>query len=261
MGRTDKMKLSIHDLEFSYNSVPVLKELSIELKESMLVCILGPNGVGKSTFIHCINRILKPRKGTVLLDSRDISTMKQMHIAREVGYVPQELPGDFSFTVIDTVLLGRHPYSGISSKEEDLDIAADILKLLGLEDLALKPFDRLSAGQKQKVLIARGLAQEPEIILLDEPTSNLDIRHQLEVMKIMKELTGNKGLLIIMACHDLNIASVYADTIILMKDGKIFGTGNPENALTKENIRAVYGVDAEIEKKYEKPYIIPLAPV
>lgn len=253
------MRLKLKDVEFSYSSVKVLDDVCLDLDEPKFVCVLGPNGVGKSTLVHCINRILKPQKGVVLLDQANVQEMGLKEVARKVGYVPQASTDMFPLTVVDTVLMGRHPHSGWNTSERDLDIVTGILGVLGIDDLALRSFDELSAGQKQKVLIARGLAQEPQLLLLDEPTSNLDIRHQLEVMELLGDLVRSRDLMVVMVSHDLNITARYAHLVIMMKGGRIFAVGTPEQVFTEENIRSVYGVEAQVVTTGAKPYVVPLA--
>ena len=159
-------------------------------------------------------------------------------------------------TVVDTILIGRHPHSRWKYNNHDLDVVYDVLEMLNIEDLALRPFNELSAGQHQKVMLARGLAQEPEILLLDEPTSNLDIRHQLEVMKILKILSEKKDMLVVIICHDINIAAKYADKIILLNQGTIHSVGTPSEVITAENLKAVYGVDSTIIMDGDAPHAI-----
>ena len=255
------MKLKVNNIEFAYNSIPVLENISMELNCSEVLGIVGPNGTGKSTLIRCIDHILNPKRGSIFLDEQDISKMTRMEIARKIGYVPQSIEGVFPASVIDTVLMGRRPYLGWKSSKEDLDYVLEVLELLGMMEFSMRDINEISGGQQQKVLIARALAQKADILLLDEPTSNLDIRHQLEVMEIMKNIVKNKGISAIMALHDLNLASRYADRIIMMKEGKIFAAGNPASVLTVENIKQVYGVRALVTDNGERPYIIPIGPV
>lgn len=255
------MKLKVNNIEFAYNSIPVLENISMELNCSEVLGIVGPNGTGKSTLIRCIDHILNPKRGSIFLDEQDISKMTRMEIARKIGYVPQSIEGVFPASVIDTVLMGRRPYLGWKSSKEDLDYVLEVLELLGLMEFSMRDINEISGGQQQKVLIARALAQKADLLLLDEPTSNLDIRHQLEVMEIMKNIVKNKGISAIMALHDLNLASRYADRIIMMKGGKIFAAGNPASVLTVENIKQVYGVRALVTDNGERPYIIPIGPV
>ena len=255
------MKLKVKNIEFSYNSTPVLENISMDLDRSEVIGIVGPNGAGKSTLIRCIDRILTPRGGTILLDENDISKMTRMEIAKEMGYVPQTTTRVFPATVFDTVLMGRRPHLGWKSSEEDIDMVLEVLELLGIMEFAMRDFNEISGGQQQKVLIARALAQEADILLLDEPTSNLDIRHQLEVMDIMKGIVKKKGISAIVAIHDLNLASRYTDRLLMMNGGRIFASGNPESVLTVENIRRAYGVEALVKNDGERPYIIPVRPV
>ncbi|MBR3409336.1 MAG: ABC transporter ATP-binding protein [Candidatus Methanomethylophilaceae archaeon] len=250
------MELKIKDVSFSYSSVPVLHDVSFELGGNELVSILGPNGVGKSTLIHCINKILAPTSGTVLIDGKDVSEIKLKELAKQIGYVPYSANDSFPLSVIDTVMIGRHPHSKWGTLDKDLDIVYDTLRMLGISHLAMRPFNELSAGQHQKVMLARGLVQEPEILLLDEPTSNLDVRHQLDVTKMLKKLSREKNILIVMISHDINIAAKYSDKIILMHKGSVFDMGEPNKVITAENLRTVYGVTAEITKDDDAPHVI-----
>jgi len=251
------MRLKIRDVEFSYASARILKNISMELAPSEMAAVCGPNGVGKSTLIKCINRILKPH-GSIELEGRELRNMSMMQIARRVGYVPQNLTSVFSMTVFEMTLLGRRPHLGWRSSQTDKEKVIEILELMEIEDLALRDFNELSGGQRQKVIICRALAQEPEILLLDEPTSSLDLRHQLEVMEIIRGLVVEKSLSVIMAVHDLNLASRYADKIIMMKDGRIHSAGDSVSVLTPPNILSVYGVVAAVREELGKPFIVPL---
>ena len=249
------VKIKIDDLEFSYSSTPVLKDITLELDGPKFVSILGPNGVGKSTFIHCINKILTPTGGSVFIDDLNVKDITIKEIAKSIGYVPYSSNDTFSLTVVDTVLMGRHPHSKWNSLKEDLVIVYDTLKLLGIRKLAMRRFNELSAGQHQKVMLARGLVQEPKILLLDEPTSNLDVRHQLDVTKILKRMSDEKQILIIMISHDINIAAKFSDEIIMMHDGSVYAVGKPEDVITEDNLRVVYGVESEVVDDDGRPHI------
>ncbi len=252
------MRLQIRDLSFSYGSTQILKDINMELDSSNVLGIVGPNGAGKSTLIRCIDRILVPQHGTVLLDGQEMKQMSSMEIAKKIGYVPQSISNTFPATVFDTVLMGRRPHLGWRSSEEDIDTVLEVLTMLKIKYLAMRDFNEISGGQQQKVLIARALAQDAEILLLDEPTSNLDIRHQLEVMEILTKLVRKKGLSVMMAIHDLNLASRYSDRIILLNGGSIRDAGDPVSVLTAENIRSVYSAEVIVKHEAGKPYIIPI---
>ncbi|RLG32938.1 ABC transporter ATP-binding protein [Methanosarcinales archaeon] len=255
------VKLKVKDVEFSYASVPILKNVCVELAESEMLSVVGPNGAGKSTLLRCIDRILSPQKGCILLDERDIKKISRMELAKKVGYIPQSTTSIFSATVFDVVLIGRRPHISWRSSEEDTEKVLETLQMLNIEEFAMRDINELSGGQQQKVFIACALSQEPDVLLLDEPTSNLDIRHQLEVMDIIKTIVREKRIAAIMAIHDLNLAARYADKIIMMNSGKIFSAGDPVSVLTPENIKHVYGVESEVMDKRGRPHIIPIRPV
>ena len=256
------LKLTINHLSFSYSSSPILKGIDLALDLGEVLSIVGPNGSGKSTLLKCINRILKTKGNTVFVDGKDINKLNLKELSKIMGYVPQSSVSVFPFTVFDIVMMGRTPYIHWSPSEQDYEIVAETLDFLGLSDLAMRHFNELSGGEQQKVIIARALAQQPKILLLDEPTSNLDIKHQLEILCILKDLAQSKHCSIIVAMHDLNMASRFSDKMLMLKKGCIFAVGAPEKVLTEENIEAVYGIKAKVTKSIMgKPQVVPLEPI
>jgi len=251
------VNITIKSLTFGYNGSMILDGLNLVVEDSEVLGLVGPNGSGKTTLIKCIDKILKP-KGSILIDGRDIDTVSRTDLAKRLGYVPQSSSTPLATTVFDTVLMGRRPHISWRVSDSDLDKVADILELLHLEYLAMRDFSQLSGGQKQKVLIARALAQEPEVLLLDEPTSSLDMKHQLEVMETISSLVKEKKISAVMALHDLNLASMFVDKLAILKGGKSYAAGEPIDLLNAKNIRDVYGVEAVVMNNLDRPYIVPL---
>ena len=251
------VKITIKDLTFSYRSNRILNDLNVVVNDAEVLSLVGPNGSGKTTLIKCIDRILKP-KGSILLEGREIESMSQQEIARQIGYVPQSSSTPLATTVFDTVLMGRRPHITWRVSDADIGKVADTLELLNLQDLSMRDFAQLSGGQKQKVLIARALAQEPAILLLDEPTSNLDMKHQLDVMETISSLVKEKSISAEMAIHDLNLAARFSDNLVMLKNGKVYAAGTPNDLLCERNIRDVYGVEALVMTSLDKPCIVPL---
>ncbi|ACV24227.1 ABC transporter ATP-binding protein [Methanocaldococcus fervens] len=250
------MILSVDGVEFAYRSRKVLNNIKFKVNRGEVVSILGVNGAGKSTLLKCINRILKPKRGTILIDNFDINKLNGLELAKKVGYVPQRAERNF-LTVFDTVLLGRKPHIKWEVSEKDLEITHKVLKLLNLEDYALRYTNELSGGELQKVIIARALVQEPQILLLDEPTNNLDLKNQLEVMKLIRDVSKSQNIASIVVMHDLNLALRFSDKFIMLKDGIIYAEGD-KSIITPENIKAVYGVDAYIESVRGVPVVVPI---
>jgi iron complex transport system ATP-binding protein len=239
----------------------VLKDTCLKLGDSEILGIVGPNGSGKSTLIKCIAKILEPRDGTIALDGTNIKELNLGEISKKIGYVPQNYQHSFAITVFDAILMGRKPHLNFKCCENDYEIVLDLLQMLHIEDFAMRDINELSGGEQQRVSIARALAQETGILLLDEATANLDIRHQLEVMNLLKNIVKNRNVSAIMAIHDLNLAARYADRAVMMKDGEIFATGTPSSVFTSETIRQVYGVESEIYSNQGKLFIMSLDPV
>lgn len=253
------MKLEIDGIHFNYQSQSVLEDVNFKLDQGEVLALIGPNGSGKSTLLKCINRILKPQVGSILIDGALTENYQQQEMAQCVGYVPQEESKQFPSTVFETVMMGRKPYINFKAQDEDLEIVAQIIESLGLGDLAQRNINQLSGGQQQKVLVGRALAQQPEVLLLDEPTSNLDLKHQLEILNLIQaQIKDNISSVI--ALHDLSLAARYSDKIIILKDGKIFAAGGLE-VLSPKNLEAVYEVRVSVEEVNGRKVIIPEAPI
>lgn len=254
------MDIVLDNVSFSYDGSPVLHNISLKLSEPGLVCIIGPNGVGKSTLIKCINKILQPDSGQIFLNDKNVNDMSFKEISKVMGYVPAGATDMFSMTVMDSILIGRYPHKNWSSPtNEDVEIACDTMEMMNIIHLALRDLNELSAGQHQRASIARGLAQLPQVLILDEPTANLDVRHQLMVTDLLSKLSHKNNMMVLMISHDLNIASKYADKIIIMSTpGIIYRIGTPAEVITPETMRYVYGVECIIEKIQDRPHVILL---
>ena len=251
--------LEVKDLSFSYGGPRmIIQDINLKIEKPGLYCILGPNGVGKSTLIKCLNKINSPTKGSVLIDGQDLAGMTNKDVSKLVGYVPVGGNDMFSMPVMDAILIGRYTQQKWKTTSEDLAVVARTMKLLGISSLAMHGYNELSAGQHQKVAIARGIVQEAPILLLDEPTANLDVRYQVYIAELLKGLSRMAEMTIIMISHDLNITAKYADEIIMMAPpGIIYKIGTPEEIITEDTIREVYGVDCEIVKDSDgKPHTI-----
>lgn len=242
--------LTIDDIDCSYGSVNVLKDVNFAVESGEFLGILGPNGSGKTTLLKSISRVLQPKKGAILIDERDIYRMKSVDVAKQLAVVPQSTPVTFDFTALEVVLMGRNPHMPRFKMEskDDLAIASKSMKLTRTWEFADRPITELSGGEIQRVIIARALTQEPEILLLDEPTTHLDICNQLEIMDLIKQLCKTKKLLIVAVFHDFNLAARYCDSIILLKDGKIVAVGKSDETLTTENVKEVFNVDTIVKK-------------
>jgi iron complex transport system ATP-binding protein len=253
------MKLKVNNLSFDYHGNEVLKEIELELDLGEMLSVVGPNGSGKSTLLKCINHILKTKKNTVLIDGKDSCNLDLKELSKIMGYVPQNSTSTFPFTVFDVVLMGRKPYIHWNIGERDNEIVAEMLDFLGIGHLAMRHFDELSGGEQQKVIVARALAQQPKLLLLDEPTSSLDIKHQLEILSMLRSLTRSKERSVIVSMHDLNLASRFSDRMLMIKKGCIYAVGTPEEVITEQNIEAVYGIKANVSTSaIGKPQITPL---
>jgi iron complex transport system ATP-binding protein len=253
------MTLEVEGLSFSYGEVENLSGISLQVDGGEVLGIVGPNGSGKTTLIRCISRILVPDSGTVLLDGRDVSGMSRTDIAKEIGFVPQNSVSDqMPPSVYEVVLMGRLPYITWNYSDQDREIAWKAMQEMDVSDLASRPFNRLSSGQTQRVLIARAITQGAKLIMLDEPTSNLDVRYQIEVLETIRSTVKRKGISACLIIHDLDLAMRFCDRVLLMNSGRVVALGPTTEVLTPENIESVFGIRTAINTEYGRARIIVL---
>ncbi len=246
--------IRVEKLRYSYGSREVLSNVNLIVSEGEITFILGPNGCGKTTLLKCINAILKP-KGCVYVDGENVFTLAPSEIAKKIGYVPQR-SGVADMTVFDAILLGRKPYMGLKVSEEDYKIVEEVINDLNLQNLALRKLGELSGGELQKVIIARALAQKPKVLLLDEPTSNLDIKNQIEILRLVRRIVRERRISAIIATHDLSLATLFADKVVMMKNGEIFAIGGAE-VINESNIKAIYGIDVKVVRTNGLALVVP----
>jgi iron complex transport system ATP-binding protein len=234
--------LKIDNLSGGYYKEDIIKGLSLDINPGDFLGIIGPNGSGKTTLLRLVTRVLNFRQGEIFYKGRNTAQMDLKEFCRSVAFVSQDIAASFSFTVEELVLMGRIPHLGRLQFEtkKDIEIAREKMVLTDILQLKDKRIDELSAGERQRVVIARALAQEPELLFLDEPTAHLDIGHQVQVLDLLKKLNRSGKLTIAMILHDLNLASAYSNRIALLDQGRIFKEGSPEEVLTYQNIEKVY---------------------
>ena len=242
--------LAAEALSFAYPGRQVLEGIEIAVGAGERLGVLGPNGSGKSTLIRLLSGVLRPMGGRVLLDGADITTLPPRALARRVAVVPQEIALDFPFSVTEVVLMGRMPHiTGLGFESEgDLRIAEEAMRQTGVLELAGRPFPELSGGEKQRVVIARALAQQPDVLLLDEPATFLDIRHEVEIFDLLTDLSVARGLALVVVLHDLNIAGLYCRRLALLREGRILAEGPTEEVLTYANVRATYDTEVYVAR-------------
>ncbi len=252
----------IEDVSFSYNGRNVLDGISLTLARGSFNTIVGPNASGKTTLLKLMQRILSAKHGVVMLNDFDIRHYRHKDIAKIIGSVPQSTGIESDFTVYDIVLMGRYPHQSRFQDEskEDAEVVRRSMEAAEVWHLKDKHVNRLSGGESQRVVVARALAQEPEVLLLDEPTSHLDIHHQIELLSMVRFLSQEHGLTVVTVLHELNFALHYSDTIILLHQGRIYAQGVPQQVLTEAVIKEVYGIEAFIiaHPGSGKPVIIPV---
>ncbi|MDR2699831.1 MAG: ABC transporter ATP-binding protein [Nitrososphaerota archaeon] len=253
--------LKINNIDCYYDSVKIIENISFQFQTGQFVGILGPNGSGKTTLLKSISHTLKPKTGTILLEDEDIYTLKAIDVAKKMAVVSQGANIAFSFTALDVVLMGRSPHLSrfAMESEKDVEIAKKAMTYTGTLHLQDRPITELSGGERQRIIISRALAQEPQVLLLDEPTTFLDVANQLEIMELLKQLCNNKKLLVIGVFHDFNLAARYCDSIVMLKNGKIVTAGKTD-ILTSENIKTVFSIDTVVKQNSitKTPYIIPI---
>lgn len=253
--------LKVLGVDCYYGSKKTLEDVTFTIKGGDLVGLLGPNASGKTTLLRAISRGLKPRVGAVYLDEKEVYKMAGREVAKSMAVVPQDASTPFEFTALDVVLLGRYPHLGRLSMEgrKDLEVVKWAMRLTDTWELAERPVGELSGGERQRVMIARALAQEPEVLLLDEPTSHLDLKNQIETMELLKKFCHGRGMAVLAVLHDFNLASNYCDSLIMMGRGRVFSIGGVKDVLTKDNVKLVYGIDV-IVRRYPATgtiYMIP----
>lgn len=255
--------IEVNGLKFSYGQKNILNDMSFEIEKGAFVSIIGPNGSGKTTLLKNMSSVLLPSGGSIILEGRDTRKYKKRELAKLMAFVPQSMSIDFEFPVMDIVLMGRSPYIKPfqSETEKDYEIAVDAMKMTNTEGLMNKKITEISGGELQRVIIACALAQTPKVMLLDEPVSNLDIQHQIDVLCILKKLNRENNMTVVTVLHDLNLASEYSDVVMLIKDGSLVQSGPPRDVITKENIKFAYNAHVYMTQNpvSGKPHIIPLS--
>lgn len=258
-----RFSIEVKELNWQIGNARILKDIGLQLDKNSFVGIIGPNGSGKTTLLRNISSWYKPDAGTVLIHGRDVLSYTSRALAHEMAFVTQNARIEFEFTAMDIVLMGRSPYISRfgSETQEDIEKSRKIMELTKTWELKDRSVTTLSAGEMQRVMIARALVQDTPILLMDEPISNLDINHQIQIMDLIKGYQREKGVTVVMVLHDLNIAAQYCEKLILLNRGEIFCSGEPETVLTRDNIRAVYGIDVHIMENplSGHPMVVPIS--
>ena len=249
--------MTVEHLNFSYRcGRQILHDVSFAARSGECLAILGNNGAGKSTLLKCFSHILRPQSGSVRVDGAELLAMSHGEMARNVAFVAQNPPAS-RLTVYDMILLGRRPYMKWGVSAEDYRLVDEMLSALGLEDMAVRPMDRLSGGEQQKIMLARALVQQPRVLLLDEPTSSLDLHNQYEVLSLVQKLCRERNIAAVMVIHDLNLALRYCDRFLLLHNGGVHAFGDA-SVVSEENIRDVYNVNARVCRVDGIPVVVPV---
>jgi iron complex transport system ATP-binding protein len=258
----EDISLQTQNVDFSYYDGLVLCDLNLTLKRGELVGLLGPNGSGKTTLLKVLSGLLPPRRGRVFLEGQDVRRLKRREIARRVAVVPQELDSPFGFTAYEMVMLGRTPHVRplVGAARRDRQVVGEKMRLTTTWELAGRPFSELSGGEQQRVILAMALAQEPDVLLLDEPVVHLDISHQIEILELIKRLNRDRNLTVLATMHDLNLAALYFDRLVLLDRGRVVARGTPAQVLHEESIRNVFGTVVQVQEHPTRrtPHIVLL---
>lgn len=235
--------IELRELDYGYGGSKVLNQLSFVVAPGDFFVVIGPNGSGKTTLLKLICGFIRAQRGGIDIQGRPIGEYSKRHLARTIAYVPQIVQTDFPFTVAEIVLMGRSPHLGMLGLEQrnDVEIAQEAMRFTGVDHLARRKLSQLSGGECQRVFIARAICQQPRIMLLDEPTASLDLAHQVRVMDLMDELKGHGAMTIVMVSHDVNLAAMYGNRVLLLKDGSVVSIGAPEQVMTYQALEAAYG--------------------
>ena len=261
-GRAGRVRLAAEGVRLGYGDRTIVDDLDLEIVHGTITTVIGPNGCGKSTLLRALGRLLAPSRGQVLLDGRRIDRMPTKEVATVLGLLPQAPTAPEGLTVGDLVARGRHPHQAWYRQwsGDDEEAVAEALEWTGIADLAERPVDELSGGQRQRAWISMALAQGTELLLLDEPTTFLDLSHQVEVLELVTRLNTERGRTVVMVLHDLNLAARYADRLVAMKDGVIRAQGTPAEVITEPLLREVFGLDAMVvpDPVAGTPMVVPI---
>lgn len=254
------MKYEVNQLSFSYGQVPIIQNMNFALREGEWLTVLGPNGSGKSTLISLLLRILEKNQGEIFYEGKSLEAWERKQLAQRIAVVYQKNEIPFGFSVREIIEMGRYPYQGRwhSLSEHDEEAVSRAVHLTHVEDFLGKNFRELSGGEQQRVLIARAIAQDPEVLILDEPIAHLDLRFQYEVLHLCQKLQREEGLTILSVLHEINMAAEFSDRLLLMNRGRVLAKGTPKEVVKPANIKEAYGINIEIVQKNGKPYLFPI---